>query len=193
VQADPTEYRQLELRTHSFLADVQLHDVWLAELEGGGPDRTMEDVRKCFTAQAAATAGAAVRALFAIRRGLGRLFGWDASTDRWTDEYYTNRLTDDDRARSLVEPGTDDGMFTVVYVFPGEALSEVRNATVHAFSCMAIRRTMTGYRLYWAIYVKPIGPWTATYMRIIDPFRRAVVYPAVINRVELNWRIRFGD
>ena len=78
-------------------------------------------------------------------------------------------------------------------MFPNEALSEVRNATVHAFSCFAMRRTITGYRMYWAIYVKPISPWTATYMRIIDPLRRAVVYPAVIKRIESEWQTRFGD
>jgi hypothetical protein len=29
-------------------------------------------------------------------------------------------------------------------------------------------------------------------MRVIDPFRRAIVYPAVIHRVETEWRDRFG-
>ncbi len=193
MQADPSEYRQLDLRAHSFLSDVPLHDVWVCELEGGGPDRNMMDVRQCFTAQTASTANASVRTLFAIRRFVGRMFNWDRDADRWADEHFVHRLDDEDRGRSLVEPGTDDGLFRVVYVFPNESLSEVRNATVHAFSCLALRQTMKGYRLYWAIYVKPIGRWTSTYMRVIDPFRRAVVYPAVINRVEFSWRITFGD
>ena len=84
-------------------------------------------------------------------------------------------------------------MFSVIYVYPNESLSEIRNATVHAFSCFALRRTLANYRLYWAIYVKPITPWTETYMRVIDPFRRKIVYPTVIHRVELEWRLRFGD
>jgi hypothetical protein len=192
VQADPREFRQLDLRVHSFLAGVPLHDVWVAELAGGGPDRTVEDARLCFTPQTATTANAAVRLLFAIRSGVGRIFGWDRDSERWDGESFRNRLTEEDRARSLVPPGTDDSIFKVVYVFPYESLSEVRNATVHAFSCLALRRTMTGYRLYWAIYVKPIGRWTALYMRAIDPFRRAVVYPAVINRIRVEWSTRFG-
>jgi hypothetical protein len=173
---------------------VPLHDIWLIELEGGGPGRTIEDALGCFTPQTVTTANAAVRALFALRTMLGRLFGWDRESagERWEDELYIHRLTDEDRAHSRVEPGTDDGLLRYVYVFDHEALSEIRNATVHAFSCLALRETMKGYRLYWAIYVKPIGPWTATYMRIIDPFRRALVYPAVISRVRLTWKIQHG-
>lgn len=194
MQADPSEYRQLDLRAHSLLEGIALHDVWLIELEGGGPGRNIQDAIRCFTPQTVTTASAAVSALFALRRGLGRVFGWDtqAAGQRWDDELYKNRLTDADRARSRVAPGTDDGILQFVYVFENEALSEVRNATVHAFSCLALRETMRGYRLYWAIYVKPIGPWTATYMRVIDPFRRALVYPAVINRVQLTWKIQFS-
>ena len=192
MQADPLEYKQLGLRAHSLLRDVELHDVWLVELEGGGEGRTIEDVRACFTPQTATTANAAVRSLFALRKCLGRAFGWDRQTERWETEHYALRLTPEDRARSRIAPGTGDGIFKIVYVFENESLSEVRNATVHAFSCFALRRTMGGYRLYWAIYVKPIGRWTGVYMRVIDPFRRTIVYPAVIHRIASEWRDRFG-
>ena len=193
MHADLREYRQLDLRAHSLLADVPLHDVWLLELEGGGEGRTIEDVRRCFTPQTVTTANAAVRTLFAIRRMLGRVFDWDKGPQQWDADRYVHRLSDDDRARSLVAPGTDDGLMRIVYVFPFESLSEVRNATVHAFSCFALRPTMTAYRLYWAIYVKPIGPWTSTYMRVIDPFRRAVVYPAVLHRVRRTWSVNYCE
>lgn len=193
VQADPIEYRQLDLRAHSFLAGITLHDVWVLDLEGGGDDRTIEDVRTCFTPQTAMTANGTVRTLFAIRAAVGRWLGWDRDEVRWADELYGRRLSGEERAASLVPPGTSDGLFTIVYVLPNESLSEVRNATVHAFSCLALRQTMSGYRLYWAIYVKPISPWTSTYMRVIDPFRRAVVYPAVLSRVAMEWQIRYAQ
>jgi len=193
VRVDPQEYLQLSLRVHGLLRGVELHDVWRAELRGGGSGRSMLDVRRVFTAQTATTANAAVRALFALRTALGRIFGWDPSPARWAGEYYADKLSDEDREQSLVEPGTDDGLFRVVYVFEREALSEVRNATVHAFSCLALRPTMDGYHLYWAIYVTPISKYTSLYMRLIDPFRRTIVYPAVISRLELSWRTMFGD
>lgn len=189
VQADPREYRQLDLRAHTFLADIELHDVWVTELEGGGPDRTILDLRRCFTPQTAATANAAVARLFAIRRRLGDLFGWDVEQSSWKTESYFHRLSDADREQSLLPPGTEDGFMRTLYVFPYESLSEVRNTTVHAFSCFALRPTMHGYRFYWAIYVKPVSRWTGVYMRVIDPFRRAVVYPAVLNRVKRTWSI----
>jgi hypothetical protein len=183
----------LSLRAHYLLADVQLHDVWRADLVDGGPGRTMEDVRRFFTAQTATSANAAVRLLFAIRSLLGKTFGWDSDQNRWAEEYYSRRLSAEDRAQTLVAPGTPDGPFRTVYVFENEALSEIRNATVHAFSCLALRPVTTGYWLYWAIYVKPISPLTARYMKLIDPFRRAVVYPAVIRRVEFAWRTAFAE
>lgn len=194
MHADLSEYRQLDLRAHSLLGEVPLHDVWLIELEGGGPGRTIEDVRRCFTPQTMTTANAAVRWLFALRRWLGRTFRWDTAKagEQWEKELFVHRLTAEDRARSLVAPGSSDGLLKIVYVFPNEALSEVRNATVHAFSCLALRETLKGYRVYWAIYVRSIGPWTPSYMRLIDPFRRAVVYPAVISRVRLTWKITYG-
>ncbi len=177
---------------HSFLEDAELHDVWCAELEGGGEGRDIEDARLCFTPSSVTTANASVKSLFTLRRLLGRLFGWDRDEDRWAGELYSNRLTPEDRARSRVAPGTPDGLFRIVYVFEDEALAEVRNATVHAFSALALRPTMTGYHLFWAIYVKPISPWTPAYMRLIDPFRRAMVYPAVIRRIQLEWSTRFA-
>jgi hypothetical protein len=104
VQADPNEYSQLNLRAHSLLADVQLHDVWLAELEGGGPGRTIADALFCFTPQIATSANAAVKRLFAIRRVVGRISGWDRNVSRWDDELYSHRLTDEDRERSRIKP-----------------------------------------------------------------------------------------
>ncbi len=192
MQVDPREYRQLDLRVHTLLAGVELHDVWLTELEGGGPDCTLLDLRRCFTPQTASEANVAVRILFAIRQAAGTLLGWDKSDPSWESESYIHRLTNEDCEKSIVPPGTDDGFMRALYVFPFESLSEVRNATVHAFSCFALRPTTTGYRFYWAIYVKPISPWTATYMRLIDPFRRIFVYPAILNRVKQAWTARCG-
>jgi hypothetical protein len=37
----------------------------------------------------------------------------------------------------------------MLYQFPGEALAETRNGTVHGYVCTALARTATGYRLYW--------------------------------------------
>ena len=92
-----------------------------------------------------------------------------------------------DRSRSQVPPGARDGPFRVLYVFGDEALSELRNATVHAFLALALRRRPEGYTLYLAVYVKPVTRLTPLYMTLIDPFRRFIVYPAIGRRIQDAW------
>ena len=60
---------------------------------------------------------------------------------------YQSRLTESDRERSTVEPGTLDGPFAVLYVHTMEAASEIRNATVQAFLVWALEPTERGYEL----------------------------------------------
>ncbi len=134
----------------------------------------------------------AVRTLFALRFAIGRMLGWDGPRRDPLGESYLQRLTDDDRARSLIAPGTRRGPFRTLYVFADEAVAEARNATVHAFLVMALRARAGGYRLYWAVYVKPLGRKTAVYMAVIDPFRRLIVYPALIRRAQAAWARAYG-
>jgi hypothetical protein len=72
-------------------------------------------------------------------------------------------------------------------VSPREAISEIRNATVHAFLVYALLERASGYRLYWGIHVRPVGRITAWYMALIDPFRRLVIYPALLRRIREAW------
>ena len=44
-----------------------------------------------------------------------------------------------------------------------------------------------GYLAYWAIYVKPVSRFTALYMAAIAPFRRFLVYPSIIRKVQRKW------
>lgn len=69
-----------------------------------------------------------VRLLFALRRLLGKLFGWDKAPKQSGSWSFHTRLTDSDRQASLVPPGTRDGPFQVLYVHTQEAVSEIRNA-----------------------------------------------------------------
>jgi hypothetical protein len=185
--AEPAEYGQLKLRAHELLADVPLHDVWQVELPGGGPDRTIADVRSLMRARSLTQVNPIVRALFGLRLLLGRLLRWDSSIRTPMPKSFLGRLSEQDRMRSLIEPGVADGPFTVLYVYPSEAVSEIRNATVHAFSVLALEERASGYRLFWAIYVAPVGRLTAFYMALIDPFRRFLVYPAVLRLVHRAW------
>lgn len=187
MRVAPAEYQGIHLRAHSLLADVPLHDVWAVDLPGGGPGRTIVDVRSLLAGLSLRDASAAVRFLFRLRAGLGRGLGWDRAPARASEESYLKRLSTVDRESSLVSPGTREGPFQVLFVSPREAISEIRNATVHGFSVFALEERPPGYRLYWAIYVRPVGRITAWYMRLIDPFRRAIIYPAILSHIRSAW------
>jgi hypothetical protein len=71
-------------------------------------------------------------------------------------------------------------------------VAEIINATVHAFLCAALVPTEGGYRLYWGVYVKPVSRWTSTYMALIAPFRRYIVYPSILGGLRREWIRRHG-
>jgi len=189
VRIAPDAFRQSAWHVHRFLADVPLHDVWEIRLHGGGPDRHLRDFRALLERSGVEQAGPAVRALFGLRRTVGALLGWDErpSGPELPAASYVRRLDEAERERSLEPPGAPWGPFRLIYAFENEALGEILNRTVHAFSFMGMAPAPDGYRVHWAIYVKPVGRLTRPYMAVIDPFRRWVVYPSIIRRVERTW------
>jgi hypothetical protein len=184
---DPAEFRALPLEVHALLSDVPLEDVSAVDLPGGGPGRTLADVRALAPQSALFRASPAVGALFRLRFWLGRLFGWDRPEHDRPEASYLPRVSQQLRARSQVPPGTRAGSFRHLYLLPQESLSEIRNATVHAFLCTALREQPGGYRFYWGVYVKPISRLTPLYMAVIEPFRRFIVYPALFGRTRRAW------
>ncbi len=129
----------------------------------------------------------AAKALLQLRFLLGRVFSLDTPTPQQKSASYTRLLNEADRAGSLVPPGSKDGFFDVVYVFQNEMLLEITNATVHTFSAQTLTQTSSGYRLYWAIYVKPVRSITPACMALIDPFCRWIVYPQILHKVREQW------
>jgi hypothetical protein len=108
------------------------------------------------------------------------------------EDSLVSRLTARDRERSERPPGTHDGPFRLVYQFPNESLSEIRNATVQGYVCVALTPIDTGYRLYWAVYVRPVSWITTPYLLLIEPFRRFILYPAMLRRIRRAWMARYG-
>jgi len=181
------EFGSLPLEVHSFLRDVPLHDVSAVDLPDGGDGRTIADVQSIVGQERLRRANPIVRALFGLRLTVGRFLGWDAEPAAGRPGLYVDRVPDALRARSKIAPGTPDGMFRVVYQLDHEALAEIRNATAHAFLCSALQPRAGGYRLYWAVYVKPVSWLTPVYMAAIEPFRRFIVYPAILGRIRDGW------
>lgn len=187
MRVDSDEWNGLDLRVHTLLAGVPLHDVWAVDLPGGRRGLALADLRAVL-AERVAMSNAAVRSLFSLRHAIGRVFGWERAREHSDPPpIFRDRLTESDRRASLVPTGTADGPFRVLYVLPRESASEICNATVHAVSSYALVEQASGYRLYWAIYVRSVGRITVPYMRLIDPFRRFIIYPALLRSVHAAW------
>jgi len=97
------------------------------------------------------------------------------------------RLTQEDRDRSSVEAGTRDGAFHFIYRFENEQLVELQNRTAHAAALSALAETADGYRYYFAVYVANVSWFTPIYMALIDPFRKWIVYPALLKNIRATW------
>jgi len=187
MRVPPAEYLDLELRAHDLLCDVPLYDVSVVDLPGGGAGRSIADIRAL---DSSVPPSRVAIVLYAVRRFLGGVFGWDQRGMR-AEESLLPCLSECDRRDSEVTPGTSDGPFLLLYQFPSESLRETLNATVHGFICTALVRTATGYRLYWGIYVQPVSWLTRPYLIAIEPFRR-ILYPAMLRRIRRAWIIAYG-
>jgi Protein of unknown function (DUF2867) len=193
-QISPAEFYALPLRVHTFLADIPLHDVWAVDLPAHSDGVTLSDFLRRTRENKPHRAGAEIngfplvaRALFGLRFFLGRIFRLEEEPKDAAVASFASRLTAEDRAGSLVVPGTLEGLFRVVYRFENEQLVEIQNRTVHAAALSALAEKVDGYRFYFAVYVCPRTWITPLYMSLIDPFRRWIIYPALLKRIRADW------
>jgi Protein of unknown function (DUF2867) len=195
------EFERLPLRVHTFLAGVPLHDVWSVDLPRWRAGVTLDqflcaannctlDTCGCSNSSALFTPSHLVRMLLNIRFFIGRFFGWDREPA--TPASFATRLSDTDRSRSLIAPGTRAGYFRVVYRFENEQLLELTNRTAHAAALSALVDTTTAYRFYFGVYVSSVSRFTPLYMTLIDPFRKLIVYPSLLRSVRARWNQAFG-
>ncbi|MGH9746916.1 MAG: DUF2867 domain-containing protein [Candidatus Acidiferrales bacterium] len=189
----PPEFLAQPFRVHSFLAGVALRDVWAVDLPAFRKRITLQEfLERTKRKGSGGQFTLPTRLLIRLRLLIGRILGWDSEKSETPKELFAERLTPEDRARSAVPAGTREGLFRVVYSFENEALVELVNRTAHAAALSALAETSEGYRFYFAIYVRNRGWLTLVYMALIDPFRKWVVYPAILSQIESNWTRAFG-
>jgi hypothetical protein len=190
----PTEFYALPLRVHTFLADVPLHDVWAVDLPKHRDGVTLSEFLRRASQDGFDAADAEInrlppvaRALFRLRFFLGRIFRLEDEPKDVLAASFRSRLTAEDRARSFVVSGTPEGLFRVVYRFENEQLLEVQNRTVHAAALSALVERADSYRFCFAVYVRQRTWITPFYMGLIDPFRKWIIYPALLKRIRATW------
>jgi hypothetical protein len=186
-QISPTEFYALPLRVHTLLADVPLHDVWAVDLPTYRDGFTFSEFLGRASHDGIDRLPPVARALIRLRLFLGRIFRLEAEPKDALAASFGSRLTPEDRARSLVVPGTPEGLFRVVYRFENEQLLEIQNRTVHAAALSALAERADSYRFYFAVYVCQRTWITPFYMALIDPFRKWIIYPAMLKTIRATW------
>src|ERR1700730_8026174 len=186
------EFERLPLRVHAFLAGVPLHDVWAVDLPHKRGGITLAEFLRSAGDLFRRPLPPAVQGLLSVRFFVGGLFGWDQATSGSVSESFAQRLTDEDRTHSLAPAGTPDGLFRVVYRFENEQLDEIINRTAHAGALSTLVEAATSYRFYFAVYVREVSRFSPLYMAAIDPFRKVIVYPALLRSVAAQWNATFG-
>jgi Protein of unknown function (DUF2867) len=188
-------------RVHELTRDFELEDVWELPTPGG-PDDLARLVQQ-FTSPGEGDNDLPVvlRALFAFRWKLGKLFGWDEAGSGVGERVHSLRerlpadLLEAPRGPDLrAVPGRAevDGppVFSSVYQTHDEWAAELANRTVH--SVMHIGwvpdDSGSGYHAQMAVLVKPNGRWGKAYMAAIKPFRYAFVYPLLLRSIGRGWR-----
>ena len=184
----------LPLRVHAVLAGIPLHDVWAVDLPARREGVTLSEFLHRTSGDACGATDAEIkrfpamaRALFSFRFFLGKIFRLEDEPKDASAASFAGRLTAEDRARSSVGAGTPDGLFRVVYRFENEQLVEIHNRTVHGAALSALVEGADGYRFYFAVYVFETAWITPYYMALIDPFRKWIIYPALLKRIRATW------
>lgn len=185
---DRNEFEQMTLFAHKFLAEVPIQSLYRLDLPGGRSGMTILDIKESvgFNTEQL-EAGVVTKSLFWLRGLIGRILGWDEADDLAESVSFRPRLTAEQRARSLVEPGKKEGISRVLYCFENEFAAEIINKTVHCFWVMAKEQTSDGYALYMAVYVRKLNWFTPIYMALVTPMLKWLIYPALNKSVKRNW------
>jgi hypothetical protein len=167
----------------------------------GGPDDFGSFIEMMGSFDPTSTGSTVSRALFAVRLFLGRLFGWDDDAKKrpipgCTETALSARLPDDLRgsADDSVISGAmrrTAGGFVPLYRTRNEWAAEISNDTVHGVLHLAwVEQGPGRYRAQMSVFVKPHGWMGEVYMKLIEPFRHVIVYPALMREVGRAWEAR---
>ena len=188
MRVTPADFQRLNLRCHTLLSDVPLHDVWAIPLDGGGAGRNIQDARATLFGDRRPSSNFAVRGLFALRWTLGRLFGWDDERHYPLSVSYVNRLAEADRTQSRVPPGPAMVAFeccTSSTTKPSASFA-TRPCTP---SCRWLSRHGPGIHALHGHLCEAREPFHHVLHGLDRPFRRLIVYPALGTHVSNVGRV----
>jgi hypothetical protein len=175
--------------------DFRLEDRW--ELPARGTRDEFSDLLAIVAGtENAGSPSLPVRALFGLRRAIGRVTGWDDDARDATISL-ADRLPARARERPA-EPQPSSRSFHALYRTDDEWAAEIANRTVHGVMHVAwVPDAPSGgqvadnrYHGELGVYVKPRGRFGNVYMAAIAPFRHHIVYPAMLRQFDRAWQAR---
>jgi Protein of unknown function (DUF2867) len=178
-------------RIHELSGDFRLEDVWELPVRGRRDDFPLV-VQTIAAGDPGEGASCAARLLWAIRWRVGELLGLD-DPDSGTGSRVASlreRLPVDlrDGPRG---PDIETLPFSSLYLTDEEWALEIANRTMHGVMHLGwVADAEGGYHAQMAVIVKPNGLLGEAYMLAIRPFRHAIVYPAMMRKIERDWRSR---
>jgi hypothetical protein len=186
-------------RVHEITKDFELEDVWRLPIPGGPDD--LARLVECFTNEDSSELPVVLRALFALRWKLGKLFGWDepgsgvgervrSLRERLPADLLAAPRGPDLRAVPGREAADGPPIFSSVYQTHDEWAAEFSNKTVHSVLHLGWvpDDSGNGYHAQMAVLVKPNGRLGKAYMAAIRPFRHALVYPLLLRSIGREWQ-----
>jgi hypothetical protein len=187
-----TSYAARPWRIHQFAHDFDVLDVWALPTPGGRDD--FGRLAATVTSFDPAHASPVVRALFAIRWALGRIFGLDCPTDGIDSRITGLQAQLPEDLRNSFPADVSTGPFTPLYATADEAALQIANRTVHGLVHLGwVPDGDGGYRGEMTVLVKPNGVLGTSYLAAIAPFRHLVVYPAMVRALARRWRDQTED
>lgn len=176
-------------RIHQIAPDFKLLDVWALPTPGGSDDfpRLVRQIAKGDTSKSLPPAA---RALFTIRRKLGKLLGWDAPGSGVGARLPSLReRLPADIAFLPTGPLFENLPFNPVYLTDNEWTAELANRTVHAVLHLSwVPGRADGYRGQMAVLAKPNGLLGNAYLIAITLFRHLIIYPSLIRGIGQRWQ-----
>ncbi|WP_424961418.1 DUF2867 domain-containing protein [Ekhidna sp.] len=176
-------------RVHTLLSDFDIEDVWRVPVKLREEHSLDLFLKEFLKSNEQTTQKGLAGFLFRLRLFLGKVFKWDEKNqvDHLLPGSIRERYARADNLifEDLPEPG--DGDFIPVYQLENEYLSEIENKTVHAALHIGRVKSNSDYDIQMAVYVKPKGLFGKVYMKLIQPFRHWIVYPALMRSAKRSW------
>ena len=135
--------------------------------------------------------------LFKIRFLIGKIFHFDKNINTLPipdcketsiKQRITNQDLKQDKGGKRIKSKNIGLDFPSVYLFEQESLHELSNDTVHGLVHLGWIKVDNYYTATLAIYTKPRGKMGKIYLKLIEPFRHYIVYPAIMKSIKKEWQ-----